>query len=242
MAKGVYVLKSNKKDLLKIGKADNFTERLKDFHRASRHIGNVDEKFEYLLKINCEDNQKLESKLHKIFKDKRIVGEWFEVTLGEIKIELEKIDLKSYNNKVKKQIKEPIQKTEIKKSKIDASLNEMIIEISNGLVWLFENFDSINHEEKVDRNVEFAGIRRINGELIESFGVPLFLGWIGFDYNLSNGKTLNEQLKPFIFEMQIYYINPEKLEEETFLESKKILKPIIEYLISLNVNIDKRWI
>ncbi|MGL5649083.1 MAG: GIY-YIG nuclease family protein [Clostridium sp.] len=94
--KGVYVLKSNKKELLKIGKAEDFDKRLKDFERQSNHLGNYDEKFEYVLKIECCKNEELEKILHKRFLDKNIVGEWFDIKLEEIKSFCENLNMENY--------------------------------------------------------------------------------------------------------------------------------------------------
>ena len=46
----VYLLKSNKKDTLKIGKTTNLEQRMKSFNSCSKHLGTEDEIFEFLKK------------------------------------------------------------------------------------------------------------------------------------------------------------------------------------------------
>ena len=104
----VYLLKSNKKDTLKIGMTTNLEQRMKSFKTCSRHLGIEDETFEFLYTVKVDKYAKLETLLHKKFADKRVCGEWFDITKEEFVDTLESIDLDQFketktietNNKV----------------------------------------------------------------------------------------------------------------------------------------------
>ena len=95
----VYLLRSNKKDTLKIGMTTNLDQRMKAFYTSSRHLGIEDEEFEFLHTVEVGNARKLESYLHNKFKDKRICGEWFDITKEEFINELESIDLNEFPKK-----------------------------------------------------------------------------------------------------------------------------------------------
>lgn len=95
----VYLLRSNKKDTLKIGMTTDLDQRMKAFYTSSRHLGIEDEEFEFLHTVEVGNARKLESYLHNKFKDKRICGEWFDITKEEFINELESIDLNEFPKK-----------------------------------------------------------------------------------------------------------------------------------------------
>lgn len=115
----VYLLKSNKKDTLKIGKTANLEQRMKSFYTCSKHLGIEDETFEFIHTIKVDKYDKLETLLHKKFKDKRVCGEWFNITKEEFISMLESIDLKQFS--------------EVKTSKVN-----------NELPFYIDNYVSIN--------------------------------------------------------------------------------------------------
>ena len=92
----VYLLKSNKKDTLKIGKTTNLEQRMKSFNSCSKHLGTEDEIFEFLHTIKVDKYSELETFLHKKFSDKRVCGEWFNITVEEFIHALESIDLSQF--------------------------------------------------------------------------------------------------------------------------------------------------
>lgn len=95
----VYLLKSNKKDALKIGTTNNLEQRLKRFHSSSINLGVKDESFEYLNVIEVDKNYDLENLLHKRFAKQRTVGEWFNITNNDFINELNSIDLNQFMTK-----------------------------------------------------------------------------------------------------------------------------------------------
>lgn len=104
----VYLLKSNKRDALKIGMTANLKQRMKSFKTCSRHLGIEDETFEFLRTIKVDKYSELETLLHKKFADKRVCGEWFNITEEEFVSMLESIDLsqfaKAKTTKVNKEV------------------------------------------------------------------------------------------------------------------------------------------
>ena len=101
----IYLLKSNKKDMLKIGKTANLEQRMKSFESCSRHLGIEDESFTYLRIIEVHKYDKLETLLHKKFKDKRVIGEWFNITTNDFDNMLKTVDLNEF---AKEDIKEVV--------------------------------------------------------------------------------------------------------------------------------------
>ena len=92
----VYLLRSNKKDALKIGTTINLEQRLKSFKSSSINLGIEDETFEFLHTVKVDKHYELENFLHKKFADKRVCGEWFNITAEEFVDLLESIDLKQF--------------------------------------------------------------------------------------------------------------------------------------------------
>lgn len=92
----VYLLKSNKKDTLKIGMTTNLEQRLKSFKSSSKNLGIDDETFEFLHTVKVDKCYELENLLHKKFADKRVCGEWFNITKEEFIDMLESIDLNKF--------------------------------------------------------------------------------------------------------------------------------------------------
>ena len=92
----VYLLKSNKRDTLKIGMTTNLEQRMKSFKTCSKHLGIEGETFEFLYTIKVDKYSKLETLLHKKFADKRVCGEWFDITKEEFINMLESIDLEQF--------------------------------------------------------------------------------------------------------------------------------------------------
>lgn len=75
----VYFIKNNKSIDVKIGISNNINDRVKSYRTAFSG--------EVLLigYIYCENYKKLEKDIHKLFDNKRISGEWFNLSLNEIK-------------------------------------------------------------------------------------------------------------------------------------------------------------
>lgn len=92
----VYLLKSNKKDTLKIGMTTNLEQRLKSFKSSSKNLGIDDETFEFLHTVKVDKCYELENLLHKKFADKRVCGEWFNITKEDFIDMLESIDLNKF--------------------------------------------------------------------------------------------------------------------------------------------------
>lgn len=93
----VYLLRSNKKDTLKIGTTVDPAQRLKSFKSSSINLGIEDETFEFLHTVKVDKHYELENLLHKKFADKRVCGEWFNITAEEFMSMLESIDLSRFN-------------------------------------------------------------------------------------------------------------------------------------------------
>ncbi|MGL5064255.1 MAG: GIY-YIG nuclease family protein [Microcoleus sp.] len=74
----IYVLKAEKSPYSKIGFTQNPKQRLKQIQAASGSVVS----FVYLKESN--DVVALEAKLHDLFKEKRVTGEWFELTSEDI--------------------------------------------------------------------------------------------------------------------------------------------------------------
>lgn len=74
----VYFIKNNQNNLIKIGSTTNPKTRL-----SHLRIANPDIQFLYI--IETEDYKKVEKYYHTIFNDKRIKGEWFKISLEDIK-------------------------------------------------------------------------------------------------------------------------------------------------------------
>lgn len=101
---GVYVLKSSlKKGIVKIGATSDFDRRLEQLRMQSKHMGNVDEKLEFAGLFHFEDKYKLETYLHNMLKDKKIVSEWYAVEFHLINKLAEKF-IKNYKKPICQEI------------------------------------------------------------------------------------------------------------------------------------------
>lgn len=76
----VYFLKAEKTNWYKIGMTNNLHDRLNQL----RPIMPFKIKIAYYIKAN--NRYKLEKKIHKVFKDKKINGEWFELSTNDIQL------------------------------------------------------------------------------------------------------------------------------------------------------------
>lgn len=79
MTKYTYIAKCQ--NLYKIGKTNNVQKRLKTFQ-----IGNP-----FIEIVRIIDGGHYEARLHKIYKHKRVSGEWFNITENEVNINIENI-------------------------------------------------------------------------------------------------------------------------------------------------------
>jgi hypothetical protein len=76
--KGVYLIRNLENNLLKIGACSNLSSRFKQIKSTFRHCGNIPElKIECL--IECNENFELEKYLHDVFKEFRVINEWFKI-------------------------------------------------------------------------------------------------------------------------------------------------------------------
>jgi len=70
----VYFIRSGKKGAIKIGKSNNPEKRVKELQTGNPY------KLYLIAFIHCETEEgaiKLERKIHRLFKKRRMIGEWF---------------------------------------------------------------------------------------------------------------------------------------------------------------------
>lgn len=93
---GVYFLRNNKNNMVKIGMSKNINERLKTLYATAKHVGEVKPDLELINCVLCDRYSQLESDMHKLFKEYRVVGEWFDITEDGIMDAIEEVDIYDY--------------------------------------------------------------------------------------------------------------------------------------------------
>lgn len=93
---GVYFLKNNLNNTVKIGCSRDIQDRLKMLYSTFKHIGQTNIDLDLVNYILCDDYQKLESDLHKLFKKSNVVNEWYSVSKDEIDKAVDNINLDNY--------------------------------------------------------------------------------------------------------------------------------------------------
>lgn len=83
----VYILET--KDEIKIGRSKNLKRRINEIKTTSgKEILNI------YISQPCEDYCYIENEMHKIFKNHRVIGEWFNARLDDVLKQLEKFTYK----------------------------------------------------------------------------------------------------------------------------------------------------
>ena len=74
----VYIIKAEHGNFYKIGRSQDPNSRLHDLQTSNYS------KLELVAVFNCLDSNRLESEAHKLFKEKKMRGEWFEIVLPDL--------------------------------------------------------------------------------------------------------------------------------------------------------------
>ncbi|MGD8567356.1 MAG: GIY-YIG nuclease family protein [Gammaproteobacteria bacterium] len=80
----VYLMKDRDTGYIKIGSSVNPLRRLAEMRNQSKPAKTVGNRDYYLLYVTCIVKRSVESELHKKFSSKRIKGEWFDLSDGDI--------------------------------------------------------------------------------------------------------------------------------------------------------------
>lgn len=92
----VYFIKNNSSVDIKIGVSYNINDRMKSYRTA--FSGEI-----FLIGyIYCENYKELEKEIHNLYKDKRISGEWFNVSVNDVRDVLIKYNGKFINSEFSK--------------------------------------------------------------------------------------------------------------------------------------------
>jgi len=95
--RGVYFVRNNQNNLVKIGCSTNIPNRIKSLDGCLKLMGDVQTELELIDYILCRDHIKLESDIHNELKDKQVVNEWFNITENDIELIKNKFDIIKYN-------------------------------------------------------------------------------------------------------------------------------------------------
>lgn len=103
---GVYFIKNNNNNSIKVGKSTNIYNRMKTLYSTFKHIGEINPNLELKAVILCKDFNKLEKYLHKILEqhNRKITNEWFLLSDSEIKQIVNRINIDKFNKQENKEI------------------------------------------------------------------------------------------------------------------------------------------
>ena len=172
----VYIIRNENSKIVKIGKSLNLTSRLNNF-KTSFGSGLILVGFFY-----CENYNDLENQLHKKFFDKKVSGEWFDLSEQQI------LDCIDENNGVF------VNKYFIKESKIiDDQIfgfndENMFCGISNYYEDFYSYLNELPKNEKIMKNEFYEKIKSLNQ-----------------NYNVLSPKRVNIVLKKRLKELGINY-------------------------------------
>ena len=81
---GVYFIKNNKNNLVKVGHSSNISKRFAQIISSAKFNGDIDCDLTLKEFIVCKQHSKLEKYLHQVYKYKRVIREWYSLSDKDI--------------------------------------------------------------------------------------------------------------------------------------------------------------
>ena len=157
----VYLIRNEYNGLLKIGKTNNLSRRMKEIEQCYTFLGMNTQKIKLEAISYCPfntNNSQVESYYHNLYKENRVIGEWFNISYDQL---FNDFDITMIIDKVLVSVEEPIVFPKgIKKVKlIEEDKNELRNEIKSQLLYdcgiSFVNIDNYLMHQK-NKNYEYA--------------------------------------------------------------------------------------
>lgn len=172
--KGVYFLKNNTNELIKIGCSKNIKQRIKEIEATFKHVG-VECDLNLISYVECIQYGKLEHYLHTVFVNDRIQGEWFSIEENVLIDYIKQLDIKQYNIENIEQIEEEYIKTD--KEQADEICDTTNYEIGSYVWCLYERIKSIRNTINNDKE---------------------FVKFYYYIFNIINSKKIENKFRPEI--------------------------------------------
>ena len=157
----VYFIRNEYNGLLKIGKTNNLSRRMKEIEQCYTFLGMNTQKIKLEAISYCPfnmDNSQVESYYHDLYKENSVIGAWFNISYDQL---FNDFDITMIIDKVLVSVEEPIVFPKgIKKVKlIEEDKNELRNEIKSQLLYdcgiSFANIDNYLMHQK-NKNYEYA--------------------------------------------------------------------------------------
>lgn len=146
----VYFIRNQYNGLLKIGKTNNLARRLREIEKSFTFLGMDTQKLSVEAISYCPfnmDNSQVESYYHDLYKENRILGEWFDISYDQLWNDM---DIVTVSNGIIVSIEDPIifPKNVKCANLIEIDINKLKSKISRELIDLYKksegNFDILN--------------------------------------------------------------------------------------------------